>query len=330
MEHCIKNSTVRFFADDTRIQKHISCESDHEMLQDDLSSVIKWSSENNMVLHEDKFELLIHMHAPKSTLYELPFISEVLQYITSDGKIIQSASFVKGLGVLASPSLSWSPHISTIACRARAVASWALSAFKARDKDTMLTLYKSLIRSHLEYCCPLWNPYLIRDIQVLEGVQRSFTSRIWGFQHLDYWARLQALGLMSLQRRRERYIIMHMWKVLNGVSPNDLDIKFSTPSRNGIKALVPALNKASTPKNQTIYDQSFAVIGPRLWNLLPGSLHLLSSKEQFKIKLTEFLKSFPDTPPVSGYSCINSNSILDWRLNMATALQGQSGYLMTQ
>ena len=123
---------------------------------------------------------------------------------------------------------------------------------------------------------------------------------------------------------------MHQIIMINNASPNDLNIKFTVPSRNGIKALVPPLNKASTPRNQAIYDRSFAVIGPQLWNLLPGSLHLLTFKEQFKIKLTEFLKSFPDTPPVSGYSCVNSNSILDWRKNTAAALQGQSGYLMTQ
>ena len=76
----------------------------------------------------------------------------------------------------------------------------------------MLTLYKSMVRSLLEYCSPLWNSKNIGDIQILEGVQRTFTSRIGGCYELDYWERLQKLSLMSLQRRRERYIILHMWK----------------------------------------------------------------------------------------------------------------------
>ena len=104
-----------------------------------------------------------------------------------------------------------------MATKARAIAFWALSAYKARDKTTMLTLYKSLVRSQLEYCSPLWNCHKVTDIQVLEGVQKTFTSRIWGLQHLDYWQRLKALKLMSLQRRRERYMLIHMWKILNGV-----------------------------------------------------------------------------------------------------------------
>ena len=125
----------------------------------------------------------------------------------------------------------------------------------------MLTLYKSLIRSHLEYCCPLWNTSKISDIQQIEGVQRTFTSRIWGVQHLDYWQRLKALNLMSMQRRRERYIIIHMWKIWHQRCPNDLGILFSTPSRHGIKATIPSLSKSSTQRQQSLYDGSFAVMG---------------------------------------------------------------------
>ena len=192
----------------------------------------------------------------------------------------------------------------------------------------MVTLYKSLVRSHLEYCCPLWNPHNIGDIQLIENVQRSFTSRISGVQHLDYWARLKSLKLMSLQRRRERYIILHMWKVLHGCVPNDLDIKFLNPSRLGIRAVVPNLSKSSSQRNQSLYDQSFAVMGPRLWNFLPGNLHALADLQQFKNALTDFLNTIPDTPPVSGYSGANTNSLLDW--NKAAVQQGRSQSAMTQ
>ena len=54
-----------------------------------------------------------------------------------------------------------------------------------------------------------------KDIQQPEGIQRMFTSKIDGIQHLNYWQRLKALDLMSLQRRREQYLIIHILKVVH-------------------------------------------------------------------------------------------------------------------
>ena len=122
---------------------------------------------------------------------------------------------------------------------------------------------------------------------------------------------------MSLQRRRERYILIHMWKILNGCSPNDISIKFSEPSRKGIKAKVPSLCKSSSLRNQSIYDHSFAVQGPRLWNTIPAHLHQLTELANFKSDLTNYLLTIPDTPPVNGYVGVNSNSLLEWNQNKA-------------
>ena len=138
--------------------------------------------------------------------------------------------------------------------------------------------------------------------QQIEGVQRTFTSRIWGVQHLDYWQRLKALNLMSMQRRRERYIIIHMWKIWHQRCPNDLGIHFSTPSRHRIKATIPSLSESSNQRQQSLYDGSFAVMGPRLWITIPSDLHLIEDPLLFKAKLSEFLKPFSVNPSVSNYS----------------------------
>ena len=58
MDMNIKHSKINSFADDTRISKRISTMDDCSLLQEDLEYVIEWSKENNMMLHEDKFELL--------------------------------------------------------------------------------------------------------------------------------------------------------------------------------------------------------------------------------------------------------------------------------
>ena len=57
-----------------------------------------------------------------------------------------------------------------------------------------------------------------------------------------------------------------MWKTIHGIFPNDLQIKFTDPLRLCIKAVVPAISRAARQRNQTLYEHSFAVLGPRLWN----------------------------------------------------------------
>ncbi|XP_063679210.1 uncharacterized protein LOC134814843 [Bolinopsis microptera] len=284
MKLCVKGSVIRFFADDTRILRHIYSLTD--VLQDDLNSVVNWAKCNNMALHEDKFELLVHKHCPKNSLFDHPFAIQAQTYEVSNGNMLYPTQTVKDLGVTVSADLSWTPHVNRIAERAGKVASWVLSAFKTRDKATMMTLYKSLVRSHLEYCCPLWNCSKNKDIQQLEGIQRTFTSKIDGTQHLNYWQTLKALDLMSLQRRRERYLIINMWKVLHCKCPNDIGILFSVTLRHGQKAVVPSIAKSSSQRNQALHDNSFAVTGPRLWNVIPTHMHTIEYPMQFKAALT--------------------------------------------
>ena len=267
-----------------------------------------------MKLHEQKFELMNHLHNSSSSWSELPFYSETLLYKVSSEDVLYPVADVRDLGVMVSSdrNLSWSRHISSMVSKARSTLSWMFSVFKSRDRIVMKTLYKSLIRSLLEYCCPLWNPSKITEIQLIESVQRTFTSRVGGLQHLNYWERLKELKMTSLQRRRERYYILMMWKILHKVVPNCCDIKFKETTRHGAVAIIPSLSKTSSSSNQTLYDGSFAVQGPKLWNKVPTEVKAAKSFDSFKISLSNFLSLIPDNPPVAGYSCSWSNSLVDF------------------
>ena len=176
----------------------------------------------------------------------------------------------------------------------------------------MTTLYKSLVRSLLEYCCPLWNLSKVAEIQLIEGVQRTFTSRVSGLKNLNYRERLSELKLMSLQRRRERYIILMMWKILHNVVPNSSDIQFKTTHRHGVVAVIPQLSRSSSLHSQSLYDGSFTVIGPKLWNKVPQTVKAAESFIKFKYSLSDFLALIPDQPPVAGYSSSWTNSLVDY------------------
>ena len=101
-------SVIRFFADDTCILKHIYTEQDIIVLHKDLDHVIAWAKRNNMVLHEDKFELLVHRGNLNESLYELPFVYQTQTYKVSGGNMLYPTDQVNDLGVIVSSDMSWS------------------------------------------------------------------------------------------------------------------------------------------------------------------------------------------------------------------------------
>jgi len=75
-------------------------------------------------------------------------------------------------------------------------------------------LYKTYIRPHLEYCVPIWNPYLAKNINKLERVQQPPT----GLTHIPYEERLKHLDLYSLYCRRQRGDLIEAYKLINRLS----------------------------------------------------------------------------------------------------------------
>ena len=115
---------------------------------------------------------------------------------------------------------------------------------------------------------------------------------------------------MSLQRRRERFIIIWMFRCRLGEVPNDLGIQFRLSGRLGIQAVMPPLSRNRSGRAQAKYDESFAVIGPRLWNVLPAEISVMDCPRTFKRVLTEWCLKRPDRPPVAGYRRSDDNSLL--------------------
>ena len=319
--HSINFSKAFSFADDTKLIGEIRGEQSVQLLQEDLNTVIGWSHANNMELHEKKFEVVSYSLNASGSLRQLPFYPLTVEYHTPKGHTIIPQKVVRDLGVYISNDRSWSPHIEKTVQGAYVMAAWALSAFRDRSEVLMLTLYKSLVRSKLEYCCPVWNPSKLGDVRKLEDVQRSFTKKITGCKELSYYERLKKLRLLSLQRRRERYCIIHVWKIRNGLAPNDTEIQFADHQRLGVRASIPAINRKAQMSIKADYDRSFRVRAAQLFNMLPADLRGVSTLDAFKSGLGRFLEHYPDTPPVTGHSGVNDNSLLSWNQRRTHSMQ---------
>ena len=78
------------------------------------------------------------------------------------------------------------------------------------------TVFKSLVRPHIEYANQVWSPYLMKHITALENVQRRATKLIPGYKELDYKERLKRLNLPTLSYRHLRGDMIEMYKILTG------------------------------------------------------------------------------------------------------------------
>ena len=149
----------------------------------------------------------------------------------------------------------------------------------SRDKNTIVRLYKSLVRPKLEYCIQAWNPSLIKDIELLEQVQNRATKLIPEIAHLPYHDRHKYLNLTTLELRRHRGDLTETFKILKGLKGiPSLELNTSVTRGNSLK-----LNKPRSKLNIRYNNFSQRVINA--WNRFPEKVISSTTVNGFKNNL---------------------------------------------
>ena len=299
------STTTSSYVDDTRVSRSIVDQgADCQALQDDLATIYSWAEDVNMTFNSEKFECIRYW--PRNN--KPNFI-----YKSPDGSVIEEKDHLRDLGVEMASDLTYSIHISNTVTAANRLVGWALRSFRRRSRLVMLTLWKCLIQSKLDYTSQLWSPSDQASITMLEGVARHFTAKIDGMAGLDYWERLQSLHLYSQERRRERYQIIFLWKIAQGLAQG-YKATFTLNDRRGrLMVVVPLCNKAPAAVKRA-RETSLKVRGAKLFNSIPRELRdtFTGTPDSFKARLDEWLSTIPDQPTVPGRQrAAASNSILD-------------------
>ena len=108
-----------------------------------------------------------------------------------------------------STDLSWNKHYEYIATKAyRSLGLLRRTFGNTNSISARKLLYISLVRSQLIYGSQLWHPHLIKDIVILESVQRRATCFILNDYNSNYKSRLLKLNLLPLMYLLDYYDIM--------------------------------------------------------------------------------------------------------------------------
>ena len=165
---------------------------------------------------------------------------------------------------------------------------------------------------------------------------------------LNYWERLKAFNLSSIQRRVERYRIIYSWKSLNGLVPS-LGLKWNNREvcgRNGRVLEVPKGSGASLGL-KTLRRNTIQYEGARLLNAIPCELRNFTREIlHFKSLLDNYLTGVSDEPETDTlkanildfegnstnliyYWCLKSDCNSNWTPNLPLVRDGQSFKILT-
>jgi hypothetical protein len=273
MVSCVVGASVKVFADDSKLYFKCRLPDDYQVLLDAVNSVFGWASANQLKISLEKC-MVLHFASRGQTN---PCRSYVINGIT-----LPNVSQAKDLGILFSSTLKFSDHCSAITTKAFQRTNLIFRAFSCRDVNFLASMFKTYVRPLVEYCTPVWSPYLDKDINLIERVQRRFTKRIPQLKNLTYKQRLERLNLETLEKRRLIYDLVQCFKIvyaLDNLSFDDFFIFANGRTRGHSKRLFVAHSRIDCRKH------FFANRVVRVWNYLPESVVASLSVEVFKRKL---------------------------------------------
>jgi len=146
------DSQVRLYADDCLIYRTIKSSADKLALQNDLNIVDEWCKASGMSLNIEKCNMIAFRKSAKNR--------DATYFIGNASNILMQASYVIYLGVTISYNLAWELHIKTVIKKAKYALYSIQRNFYRATRETKELLYFSLVRSIMEYCNAIWDPYL--------------------------------------------------------------------------------------------------------------------------------------------------------------------------
>jgi len=187
------------FADDAKTYNNIQCDNDCVVLNDNINNIYAWSEKWLMKLNTSKCAVLnisknVNKALNHSYTFKLSDNSEVM---------LKQEHCMKDLGVLIDCNLSFSEHIHEKVNVGYKMLGIIKRNFTNLSKEAFLLLYKSMVRSHLEFAASVWNPYKLGLIYEIEKVQKRATKMIDICKGKNYVDRLKILILKKQKKQKK-------------------------------------------------------------------------------------------------------------------------------
>jgi len=260
----VLSSTVCMFADDTTISAivpNIKSRNDvASILSNDLRNVEAWAESWLVKFNAKKTQLMTISRKINKDKNKICFLGETLKQENS----------IKLLGVHITNTLDWGYHVDKVAKRAGQHLGILRKAKKLLPSTALATLYKTRVRSAMEYCCPIWQNAPKFALQKMDAIQRK-ACRLMGIDQ-DV---CPAMNIQSLEHRRNVSGLCQLHRMVSGTAPIDvIDLlpPFIQPSKVSRYVLQSHHFQLDIKRSRTAHHMnSFIPSMARSWNSLPNS-----------------------------------------------------------
>ncbi|KAF4796588.1 hypothetical protein TURU_083014 [Turdus rufiventris] len=268
--------TLSEFTDDTQVCDAVNTLEGGNSTQRDLVRFERWAQVILMKFNNAKCEVLhLVWRSPKNN-FRLGRQWEE----TTPGE--------KDLGLLVDEKLDMTQQCVLAVKKSICILGCIKSSVTSTSKEVILSLYSALVRPHLDYCVPDWEPQHKKDVDMLEEVQKGVIKLTPGLEHISYEDRLREMGQFSLENRRLRGYLITVFQYVKGACKTDKEGLLTTACsdrtrENGIKL-------KEVGFSLDIREKVFTVRVVRLWNRLPREVVDSPSLEVFKARLDRVLR----------------------------------------
>ena len=272
-------SFCKIFADDTKVYTAVGEKTDQEKLQRDLLKLCKWSRLWLLEFSVQKCKVVEYGNVHFQFDYKLSDKDGILKSLPKD-------TTEKDLGIWFENNMKFNTHTTYVVNRCNKLLGLIKRTFKSLEKESFLTLYKSLVRSIIDYGGSVYFPTTKKNIQLVENIQKRATKILPELKDLPYRQRLIRLNLPTLHYRRKRYDLIQLYKIVHGfedIHPG----KFVEFNDNCTRGHLFKIQKPSCRK--TLRINSFPTRCINLWNSLGEEIVSSDSVLKFKTRLDKFL-----------------------------------------
>ena len=213
------------FADDSTLWSIVHSISSRKAVADsmsaDLAAIESWASRWLVTFNAGKTESLIISSHQDLTAFranpldkdgKLSFGPAICPHphLVFCGRTLPESLSFKVVGLTFTCKMSWNKHISNIAKSASRALSHLYRARNVVSRRTLSMIYKSHVRSRMEYCCPIWMGASASSLALLDRVQAK-AAKIIGHA--------EAIELQSLAHRRGVAALSAMHRIVHHTAP---------------------------------------------------------------------------------------------------------------